>query len=303
MENYIIETNGLCKRFGQFTAVDGIDLKVPEGAVFGFLGPNGAGKSTTIRMILGLIKPTEGEVKVFGKSMEDSRLDILKATGSLVEYPSYYGSLTAYENLDITREILGAEKKDIERVLEISGLTENKNKMVKKFSLGMKQRLGIANALLGNPRLLILDEPTNGLDPAGIHEIRDLIKSMPEKYGITVMVSSHILNEIELMAGYVGIIDKGKLLFQGTLDDLKMKSSSRIRIEAEPEESVVGYLRKKGCKVDIEDGAVFINLDGLNPAAVNRELVLKGFEVSHISVDHDTLEDIFLNITGEENIA
>jgi len=221
MNKYLIETNNLTKNFEGFTAVNDIGLKVPSGVVYGFLGPNGAGKSTTIRMLLGLIKPTEGEVKVFGKSIKTHRTQILKKVGSLVEYPSYYANLTAYENLDITRRILEVDKKEIDRVLEIVKLTEVKNKAVKKFSLGMKQRLGIANALLGNPEILILDEPTNGLDPAGIHEVRELVKSLPEKMGITVLVSSHLLSEIELMATQVGIINKGKLMFQGTLEDLK----------------------------------------------------------------------------------
>ena len=189
----VIETSHLTKNFGKFLAVNSIDLRVPKGGIYGFLGPNGAGKSTTIRMLLGLIKETQGQVKVFGKSIKEERLAILKQVGSMVETPSYYGHLTAYENLEVTRKILGVEKKEINRVLEIVKLTDVRHKAVKKFSLGMKQRLGIAQALLGNPELFILDEPTNGLDPSGIIEMRDLIKSFPEKYGITVLISSHIL--------------------------------------------------------------------------------------------------------------
>ena len=212
---YIIETSSLTKKFGKFLAVDSIDLQVPKGGIYGFLGPNGAGKSTTIRMLLGLIKETKGQVTVFGKSIKEERLAILKRVGSMVETPSYYGHLTAYENLEVTRKILGIEKREINRVLEIVKLTDVQHKAVKKFSLGMKQRLGIAQALLGNPELLILDEPTNGLDPSGIIEMRELIKSLPEEYGITVLLSSHILSEIELIATHVGIINKGKLVFQG----------------------------------------------------------------------------------------
>ncbi|CAM3553486.1 ABC transporter domain-containing protein [Marinicrinis lubricantis] len=176
MMKYLIETNNLSKRFSQFTAVDGVNLRVPQGGIYGFLGPNGAGKSTTIRMILGLVNETAGEVRVFGEPMKKNRLSILKRVGSMVESPSYYGHLTAYENLEITRQIVGSDRNEIDRVLAIVKLTEVRNKIVRKFSLGMKQRLGIAQALLGSPELLILDEPTNGLDPSGIIEMRELIR-------------------------------------------------------------------------------------------------------------------------------
>lgn len=298
MSKYLIETNNLTKNFEGFTAVNDIDLKVPSGVVYGFLGPNGAGKSTTIRMLLGLIKPTKGEVKVFEKSIKTDRIDILKKVGSLVEYPSYYANLTAYENLDITRRILDVDRKEIDRVLEIVKLTEVKDKAVKKFSLGMKQRLGIANALLGNPEILILDEPTNGLDPAGIHEVRELIKSLPEKMGITVLVSSHLLSEIELMATQVGIINKGKLMFQGTLEELKKRSSSEIMVDARPALSAVKELENKGYNIEVRDKNIFVKNSTANAANINKELVLSGHDVYHISEYRNSLEDIFLEITG-----
>lgn len=298
MNEYLIETNNLTKNFEGFTAVNDVGLKVPSGVVYGFLGPNGAGKSTTIRMLLGLIKPTEGEVKVFGKSIKTHRTEILKKVGSLVEYPSYYANLTAYENLDITRRILEVDKKEIDRVLEIVKLTEVKNKAVKKFSLGMKQRLGIANALLGNPEILILDEPTNGLDPAGIHEVRELIKSLPEKMGITVLVSSHLLSEIELMATQVGIINKGKLMFQGTLEELKKRSDSEIMVDARPALSAVKELENKGYNIEVRDKNIFVKNNNANAAHITKELVLSGHDVYHISEYRNSLEDIFLEITG-----
>lgn len=248
MSDYIIETRNLTKKFGKFLAVNQVNLLVPKGGIYGFLGPNGAGKSTTIRMLLGLIKETKGEVKVFNQSIKDDRIAILSRIGSMVETPSYYGHLTAYENLEVTRKILGAEKKEIERVLEIVKLTEVRNKAVKKFSLGMKQRLGIAQALLGKPELLILDEPTNGLDPSGIIEIRELIKSLPKDYGITILISSHILSEIELMATHVGIINKGSLLFQGSMNDLREKQKVVIQLEVEPRAEVEVYLKNAGRK-------------------------------------------------------
>ncbi|SFI69807.1 MULTISPECIES: ABC transporter ATP-binding protein [unclassified Bacillus (in: firmicutes)] len=301
MGEYIIETKNLSKKFGGFYAVNDVNLQVPKGNIYGFLGPNGAGKSTTIRMLLGLIKPTNGSVTLFGKSMKDSRIDILKNVGSMVEYPSYYGHLTAYENLEIIRKILEIDKKEIDKVLKIVNLTNVQDKLVKKFSLGMKQRLGIAQALLGNPALLILDEPTNGLDPAGIHEIRDLVKSLPSKMGITVLVSSHILSEIELIADRVGIINKGNLIFQGTLDELREKSELEILVDARPKGDAGKYLSNKGFLVGEKEGMFIIKDMMANPADINRDLILSGHEVYHISQRRDTLEDIFLQMTKEEN--
>lgn len=301
MSDYIIETSKLTKKFGKFLAVDQVNLLVPKGGVYGFLGPNGAGKSTTIRMLLGLIKETKGEVKVFNKLIKEERIAILSRIGSMVETPSYYGHLTAYENLEVTRKILGAEKKEIERVLEIVKLTEVRNKAVKKFSLGMKQRLGIAQALLGKPELLILDEPTNGLDPSGIIEIRELIKSLPKDYGITILISSHILSEIELMATHVGIINKGKLLFQGSMDDLREKQKAVIQLEVERKVEVEAYLKNAG--IPFKSDKRYLYLDpNYQPAKVNRELIMNGYDVHQLIMKKNSLEDIFLSITGKESI-
>ena len=302
MSNYMIETKNLTKKFGKFGAVDGVNLQVPEGGIYGFLGPNGAGKSTTIRMILGLVKETEGEIKVFGDSIKKNRLAILERIGSMVESPSYYGHLTALENLELTRQILGAEKKDIARVLDIVTLTDVQHKAVKKFSLGMKQRLGIAQALLGNPELLILDEPTNGLDPSGIIEIRELIKSLPKKYGITVLLSSHILSEIELMATHVGIINKGKLLFQGTMDDLRGKQKERIKMEVEQKGEVETYLKEIGVPFTSDKLFIYFNGD-IQPAKINRDLILNGFDVHQLMKKESSLEEIFLTMTGKVDIV
>ena len=302
MSNYMIETKNLTKKFGKFVAVDGVNLQVPEGGIYGFLGPNGAGKSTTIRMILGLVKETEGEIKVFGDSIKKNRLAILERIGSMVESPSYYGHLTALENLELTRQILRAEKKDIARVLDIVTLTDVQHKAVKKFSLGMKQRLGIAQALLGNPELLILDEPTNGLDPSGIIEIRELIKSLPKKYGITVLLSSHILSEIELMATHVGIINKGKLLFQGTMDDLRGKQKERIKMEVEQKGEVETYLKEIGVPFTSDKLFIYFNGD-IQSAKINRDLILNGFDVHQLMKKESSLEEIFLTMTGKVDIV
>ncbi|TGY91627.1 ABC transporter ATP-binding protein [Petralouisia muris] len=223
----IIETNNLTKSYADFTAVSGINLHIPKGAVYGFLGPNGAGKSTTMKMFLGLTKPTGGSFTIDGKKYPDNRVQILKEIGSFIEAPAFYGNLSGEENLDIIRKILGLPKSSVAEALEIVGLTQFKNRLAKKYSLGMKQRLGLASALIGKPPILILDEPTNGLDPVGIHEIRTLIRSLPEKFDCTVLVSSHLLSEIELMADTIGILNHGHLLFEGTLDQLKSGAASQ----------------------------------------------------------------------------
>ncbi|MFD3157201.1 ABC transporter ATP-binding protein [Haloimpatiens sp. FM7330] len=231
MSNFIVETKNLTKSFETFDAVSNLNLQIEEGKIYGFLGPNGAGKSTTLRMFLGLIKPTKGEIKIFGKDVKKNRLEILKHVGSLIESPSYYGNLTAYENLKISAQILNLKESNIDEVLKIVKLSKWKNTKVKKFSLGMKQRLGIALALIGKPELLILDEPTNGLDPEGIHEIRNLIKELPKINGMSVIISSHLLSEIQLMADDIGIINLGKLLFQGPLDELLSKFPENENLE------------------------------------------------------------------------
>lgn len=300
MEKYIIRTDNLSKSFGKLQAVQGIDLKVPEGGVYGFLGPNGAGKSTTIRMLLGLIRPTEGEAFLFELSIKTNRIKILKQVGSMVEAPSYYGHLTAYENLTIINEIRETDDKEIDRVLEIVDLKNSKDRKVKKFSMGMKQRLGIAGALIGNPQLLILDEPTNGLDPAGIRQIRDLIRDLPRKTEVSILVSSHILSEIELMAGHLGIIKDGNLIFQGTLPELRKNYQSDLMLRVEPHLKAIKYLGDRGYDIKDCKNSIKVKAAQVNPARVNRELITAGFEVSHLSREEQTLEDIFLSITDEK---
>ena len=200
----IIETENLTKSYGDFTAVSHLNLHIRKGSVYGFLGPNGAGKSTTMKMFLGLTSPTSGRFQIDGKSYPRNRTAILKDIGSFIEAPSFYGNLTGEENLEIIRRILGLPKTAVADALELVGLTQYKKRLTKKYSLGMKQRLGLAGALIGHPPILILDEPTNGLDPVGIHEIRTLVRSLPEKYDCTVLVSSHLLPEVELMADDIG---------------------------------------------------------------------------------------------------
>lgn len=219
--DYIITTEQLTKRYKSFVAVKDVSLHIRKGSIYGFLGPNGAGKSTTMKMLLGLTAPTKGSFAIDGKQFPVDRLAILKEVGSFIETPSFYANLTGRENLDIIRRILGLPESVVEDALELVSLSEFGDRLAKKYSLGMKQRLGLAGALLGRPPILILDEPTNGLDPSGIHEIRNLIKSLPKLYDCTILISSHMLSEIELIAHDIGILNHGSLLFEGSLDDLR----------------------------------------------------------------------------------
>ena len=218
---YIITTEKLTKKYKNFTSVNKVSLHIKKGSIYGFLGPNGAGKSTTMIMLLGLTAPTSGSFQIDGKQFPNDRLTILKRIGSFIEAPSFYANLTGRENLDIIRRILGLPQNAVEDALDLVGLSQFGDRLAKKYSLGMKQRLGLAGALLGRPPILILDEPTNGLDPSGIHEIRNLIKSLPTFYDCTVLISSHMLSEIELIADDIGILNHGRMLFEGSLDDLK----------------------------------------------------------------------------------
>ena len=219
--DYIITTKQLTKKYKSFVAVSDVSLNIRKGSIYGFLGPNGAGKSTTMKMLLGLTVPTKGSFTIDGKQFPNDRLSILKDVGSFIESPSFYANLTGKENLDIIRRILGLPQNTVEDALEIVGLSEFGGRLAKKYSLGMKQRLGLAGAMLGRPPILILDEPTNGLDPSGIHEIRNLIRSLPDLYDCTVLISSHMLSEIELIADDIGILNHGHLLFEGSLDELR----------------------------------------------------------------------------------
>ncbi len=218
---YMITTEQLTKKYKNFVSVNNVSLHIRKGSIYGFLGPNGAGKSTTMKMLLGLTAPTKGSFAIDGRHFPEDRITILKGVGSFIESPSFYANLTGRENLDIIRRILGLPETSVDDALELVGLEEFGGRLAKKYSLGMKQRLGLAGALLGRPPVLILDEPTNGLDPSGIHEIRNLVKSLPDLYDCTIMISSHMLSEIELMADDIGILNHGNLLFEGSLEELR----------------------------------------------------------------------------------
>lgn len=224
----IVKTNGLTKEYGGHLSVNNLNMAVKEKNIYGFLGPNGAGKSTTLKMLLGLAHPTKGEIDIFGKRVTSkNRIELLRDIGSLIETPSYYGHLTARENLKICQTLLDVPAANMDEVLKIVRLDRQQSKKVSAFSLGMKQRLGLASALLSFPKLLILDEPTNGLDPAGIQEMRELIRSLPEKYGMTIIISSHLLSEIDQIVDDIGIIANGKMMYQGTLSLLHQTDKSK----------------------------------------------------------------------------
>lgn len=297
----IVETHNLSKSYGGTNRVHQVNLAVETGQIFGFLGPNGAGKTTTLKMLLGLIKPSEGTVKVFGKDLNKHRPSILNQTGSLIESPSYYGHLTGLENMKVMQRLRNVPNKNIDEALKIVRLENQKHKQTDQYSLGMKQRLGIAMALLAFPSLLILDEPTNGLDPAGIGEIRELIKSLPGQYGITVLLSSHLLSEIEQIATSVGIISDGKLLFQGTMQRLQANNKATIRFQttdpARAEKILLtqGYMPKAQGKQ-----LVFDYLRDEEVSRMNKVLVEHDIPVIRIEEHKKSLEDIFLDLTGKE---
>ncbi|GED15411.1 ABC transporter ATP-binding protein [Aneurinibacillus migulanus] len=299
MNTVTVETVNLTRRYGKFMSVNNVNLKVPQGEIYGFLGPNGAGKTTTIRMLLGLIKPTRGEIAIFGKELSKNRIPILKRVGSLVESPSYYGHLSGRQNLKVLARLLQLPDKRIDEVLDLVRLTKNAQRPVNGYSLGMKQRLGIAAALISRPELLILDEPTNGLDPAGIQEIRELIIQMPKEYGITVLISSHLLSEIEQVATYVGIIDQGKLVFQNSMNELRKLSQRNIHVEVNQPIEASLLLQKQGWKVSIEDNILsFPSITHEQTASIVKELVLHRFSVYRVVEHKMSLEDTFLELTG-----
>lgn len=300
---FIVQTNNLTKRFGKHTAVSAINLKIRKGEVYGFLGPNGAGKSTTIRMLLGLMKPTYGSIRIFNEDLNKNRIEILKQVGSLVENPSYYPHLTAYENLEALRKILGAPKSRIEEVLAIVRLSDVANKKVKSFSLGMKQRLGIAAALLHSPKLLILDEPTNGLDPNGIIEMRNLIRRLPKEYDMTVLISSHILSEIDQIATSVGVISKGSLIFQGPIEEMRKKANPKIRITVNEPQLAYQSLLANGIQVDSQNQHLYLSEQTDNEVAKAVKCLIKNdFSVYRVEEEKQSLEDIFLQMTKEGNL-
>ncbi len=293
----IVRTHSLGKRYDTHTVVDDVNLRIPEGCVYGFLGPNGSGKSTTMKMLLSLIRPTSGEVEILGKPMNHgTRRELLSHIGSLIESPPGYGHLTGAENLRIVQRSLGLHAEQIERAVATVRLQEHLDKKVKNYSLGMKQRLGIAMALAREPQLLILDEPTNGLDPAGIEEIRGLLRHLAE-HGVTVMVSSHLLGEIDKTANMLGILSQGRLIFQGTRDELFAASTPDVLIDAIDPGRASSVLQQK-IPVQVDDHTLRLSgIDDRSTAQVVAELVGANAGVYGVRRDDQSLEDVFMNLT------
>ena len=296
----IVATDNLSKEYDGVYRVQELDIRIKEGDIYGFLGPNGAGKSTTMKMLLGLVKPTSGTIEIMGKPFNEKNLrDILASVGSLIESPSYYGHLTGRENMEIIRRLLDLPKKNIEEAVHIVRMENQMEKKVKNYSLGMKQRLGIAMALARFPKLLILDEPTNGLDPAGIEEMRELIKMLPKQYGMTVMISSHILSEIDQMATVVGIINQGCLIFQERMSVLDMQREPQIILRTSDNNHAFQLLKKANPQ-RTTDGLQIGALTDEQTGAVVQCLCSNGVSVYRVEEHRESLEDIFLNLTGKE---
>lgn len=303
----LIKTKNLTKIYGNNKAVDGVNINVKKGEIYGFLGRNGAGKTTTIRMLLGLVKPTSGEVEVFGKSIRQNKKGILERIGFTAEFSGFYENLTGAENLKFNAKLIGVQKSDaIEEALEMVGLWSERNKLVRKYSLGMKQRLGIARSILHNPELLILDEPTNGLDPIGIKDVRKMIKSLAEKRQITIFMSSHILSEVQQIATKIGIIHQGRLLEEIAIEELKMRNRRYIEVKVSSDskaalllESELGILN-----YEVHENStirIYSHYDRISE--INKLFVEKGIDVKKLILSEDNLEDYFIYLTGGKGIA
>jgi ABC-type multidrug transport system ATPase subunit len=296
-----IATRGLSHRFGTFQAVRGIDLNVPSGAVYGFLGPNGSGKTTTIRILLGLLRLQGGHVSILDRTMPIDRKGIARHVGSMVETPCLYDHLDGFDNIDMTRRALGLAKTETDRVLDLVDLSPFAFRRAGSYSLGMRQRLGIARALLGEPKLLILDEPMNGLDPAGIMDIRALIRDLPQRLGVTVFLSSHLLNEVEMVASHVGLMFHGELIAQSPLLDLRLAARHSLVVGVADAARAALRLEAAGI-VCAETAADALDIPfspamRIDPAAVNALLVQSGFSVFSLRTHVPSLEDIFLRQT------
>lgn len=299
MANAIV-TQGLIKRFGNFEAVRGIDLCVPENTVYGFLGPNGSGKTTVMRLVLGLLRPNAGRIELFGRDLKSHRLELLRRIGAFIESPALYDHLSGRANLQITCRLLGLPMSDVDRVLGIVAMSRAADRKVREYSLGMRQRTALARTLLGEPRLLVLDEPTNGLDPEGIAEMRELIRSLPERVGCTVLVSSHLLSEVENVADYAGFLRKGKLIMQGQLTEL-LAGGQKLLVEVDDTPRALGLLRSEGFQGEAaggSSGAIELHIPDDTPIdafafRINRQLVTGGLNVSVLQPKRRTLESLY----------
>ncbi|WP_132053889.1 ABC transporter ATP-binding protein [Pseudocnuella soli] len=301
MDTFVLQTHNLSHHFsGNRPVLKDISLQVPQGAIYGFLGPNGAGKTTTLRLVLGLLSVQQGSISILGQDLKQHREAVLRQVGSLIEQPSLYGHLTAKENLEVYRRIYNVPNIRIAQVLQQVGLENTGSKKAKQFSLGMKQRLSIGVALLHQPKFLILDEPTNGLDPNGIIETRLLIQQLNSEEGVTILVSSHILAEVEKMATHMGIIHQGALLFQGTLRDLQAMKQKQAFVQLETSDNETALNLLQAFAPQRQNGHLLLPFTSRGDvAAANRLLVQGGIDVYHLEQRHNDLEQMFIDLTNE----
>ncbi|MFK4380002.1 ABC-2 type transport system ATP-binding protein [Bacillus sp. RC218] len=304
--SYILKTNQLTKSFEGKEVVSGVNMHVKKGEIYGFLGPNGAGKTTIMKMITNLIKPTSGEIEIFGEKLTDTSFDVLKRMGTIIEYPIFYDKLTAKENLYLHCEYMGYyDKKSIDHALDLVKLHNIENKKVKDFSLGMKQRLGIARAITTKPELLILDEPINGLDPIGIKELRELFKMLCKKYGITLLISSHILAEMEQMSDTIGIIQNGKLIKEVSMKSINGEQTEYIEVTVQDVKKAVYILEHnlglRNYKIMSEQTIRIYEMKATQQE-ISKVLIMNDIEIESINKRHSSLEEYFLNTMNGEGI-
>lgn len=307
MNNFVIETKQLIKVYGEQDVVKAVNIHVKKGSIYGLLGRNGAGKTTIMKMILGLTPITSGKVDVFGQDIKGREKQVFPRIGAIIETPGFYPNLTGTENLEIFAKLRGTVGPNaVKNALEVVGLPYKDKKLFSKYSLGMKQRLGIANAILHDPELLILDEPTNGLDPIGIAEVRNFIKELSVERGKTILISSHILSEIALLADDIGIIDHGLLLEENSMKELKKKNRKYILLQVSDVSKAALILEHQFRLVDYsvhDDQTLRIYDTCLDMAEINKALIVQDIAVISSQVCNDTLEDYFKKITGGEGIA
>lgn len=300
-----IETHDLTRRFGRVVAVDGVSMTVPDQAVYGFLGRNGAGKTTTLKTLLGLLKPSGGRAIVGGIDVAADRIAAARKVGALLEAHGFYANLSGRENLDLTRRLLGLPKSEIDRVLAVVEMTADANRRVGGYSLGMRQRLGLARAMLGAPPVLILDEPTNGLDPDGIADMRRFLRDLPGKTGATVLLSSHLLGEIEQTASHVGVIHQGRLVLEGELSALRAGVAAQVAVRAADSKSALALIRSKGLEAAVDEGEILATLKAgesadAASAMLNKALVQAGIGVFAIGPRARSLEGLYRQVTARE---
>ncbi|WP_340024551.1 ABC transporter ATP-binding protein [Paenibacillus sp. FSL K6-1096] len=307
MSDFIIETKNLTKVYGEQKSVDNLNLHVKKGRIYGLLGRNGAGKTTTMKMLLGLTQPSDGEIRINGMELRGNEQKIYSRIGNLIESPGFYPNLTGSENLKIFARLRGVPNRNaVQNALEVVGLPYNDKKLFSEYSLGMKQRLGIANAIMHDPELLILDEPINGLDPIGIAEVRDFIKRLSTEQGKTILISSHILSEISLLADDIGIIDHGVLLEEESLEELAKKNSMYIHFTVTSASQAARIIERdfqtSNFRVDDDYNLRLYDTD-IAVASMIRKFIENGLDVSEAHTQNDTLEDYFKHVTGGGGIA